>query len=140
VDHVSINTDREIKMFRKTVMSGFFLFACNKFCYGEMNVIELEDGTVVKVITTRVPNGKNKDAILNGNNPDVTNYSYRNGYGPTIYLSPNVGYPPHRYDPHHPRPHHDGHKPEGGYRPFTGYDSYSAYPPDIDSDFDPDRR
>lgn len=129
-------------MFRKTVVIGFFLFACTKFCYGEVNIIKLEDGTEVKVITTRVANGKNKDSSLNEKRPgEVTNYSYRNGYGPTIYLSPNDGYPPpNGYGPHHRRFHHDEHKPERGYMPFTGYDSYSAYSPYIDSDFDQDRR
>jgi hypothetical protein len=128
-------------MFRKTIVIGYFLFACTKFCYGEVNIVELEDGTAVKVINTRVPNGKNKDSTLNGNSPEeVTNYSYRNGYGPAIYLSPNVNYPPANENvPHHRRSRHDEHKPDRGYPPFSGYDSYIAYPPDIGSDFDQDR-
>lgn len=129
-------------MFGKTVVIGFFLFACTKLGYGEVNTIKLEDGTAVRVITTRVANGKNKDSSLNKRRPEEsTSYSYRNGYGPTIYVSPNTGYlPPNGYGPHHRRRHHDEHNPERGYRPFTGYDPYSPYPTDIDPDFDPDRR
>jgi hypothetical protein len=130
-------------MLRKTVMVGFFLFAYTKFCYGEINIIKLEDGTEFRVITTRVANGKNKDSTLNGNRPEeAPNYSYRNGYGPSVYLSPNVGYPPpNGYDPHHRRRHHHEHKFERGYMPFTDYDPYSIYPSYIDdSDFYPDRR